>query len=289
MKAEHVFACDATLGEGASWDQARGKLWWVDILGKRLFCGDPSTGKYASWEMDTEIGAAVAAPHGRRALVLRDRVELFTPETGARDIVWRGDEIATNRFNDAGVDTHGALWIGSMDFDATALTGAVWRLGSGAQESKATDGIAVVNGPVFSLDGRTLYFGDTMAGKVLAMDTDPDTGMAIGRPRLHIDLGGLGGLSDGMAIDSEGCLWLARVTAGRVTRYRPDGTPDMTLAVPVPMVTSLAFGGADLRTLYVTTARIIMDDTDCAAYPDSGSVYAFQVDVAGMPENIFIP
>ncbi len=289
MKAEHVFDCDAVLGEGASWDVERQRLWWVDILGRQLFCGDPATGRYDRWAMDTEIGAAVAAPGGRRALVLRDRVELFMPETGAREAIWQGDEAPTNRFNDAGVDRHGALWIGSMDFDATAPTGILWRIGAGGDARRVADGISVMNGPVFAPNGSRLYFCDTMAGRVLALDLDPATGHAIGAPRLHIELGGFGGLADGMAIDAEGCLWLARVTAGRVTRYRPDGTPDLTLAVPVPMTTSVAFGGADLKTLFVTTGRIIMDETDLTGYPASGSVYAFRVDVAGMPEHMFLP
>jgi xylono-1,5-lactonase len=289
MKAERIFACDATLGEGASWDHQRQRLWWVDILGRRVFCGDPATGQSESWAMDIEIGAALSGPDGKRVLVLRDRVELFSPETGAREILWRSDEAPTNRFNDAGIDAHGALWIGSMDFDAAAFSGSLWRLGKGGDASQVTGGIRVVNGPVFSPDRRTLYFGDTVSGLVMTIALDPCTGLPTGQPRKHIDLGSLGGLSDGMTIDSEGCLWVARITAGRITRYKPDGTPDLTLALPVPMVTSLAFGGTDLRTLYVTTARIIFDETDLAAYPDSGSVYAFQVTTGGFEENIFIP
>jgi xylono-1,5-lactonase len=144
MKAERVFACDAQLGEGASWDVERQKLWWVDILGKRLFCGDPATGQYDQWAMDTEIGAAVKAPDGKRALVLRDRVELFTPETSARQLVWQGSEPTSNRFNDAGVDSYGTLWIGSMDFDAEAPTGVLWRVGADGWASKMADGISVI-------------------------------------------------------------------------------------------------------------------------------------------------
>ncbi len=275
-----LFPCDAMLGEGVSWDAATARLWWVDILGKRLFRGDPATGVVEQWPQPTEIGAAIACADGRRALVLRDRVDLFDAETGTRTLLWQGDEAPSNRFNDAGTDRAGNLWITSMDFDAVAPTGALWRVTPAGEGRRLLTGYPCLNGPVFSPDNRTLYMGDTMAGRVLAFDHDPATG-DLGDARPFIDLGGLAGLADGMAVDADGCLWLARVSSGRVTRYAPDGAPLMTIALPVPMVTSCAFGGTDNATLYMTTARIIMDETDLAAYPDSGSVYSVATTARG--------
>lgn len=286
MQAEVAFLCEAQLGEGASWDVARNRLWWVDILGKRVFCGDTDTGSVAAWDMPTEVGAAVGAADGRRALVLRDHVALFDAETGATERFWTGTERAENRFNDAGTDPEGCLWIASMDFDATAETGALWRLSRDGNANEMHGHYACVNGPVFAPDGRMIYFCDTMGGRVLKAPYVPDAD-ALGPVRLHIDLGDFGGLSDGMAIDAEGCLWLARFTAGRVTRYDPDGAAMTTFALPVPMVTSLAFGGPDLGLLYATTARIILSATDLAAYPTSGSVYVLDPGVKGLRETPF--
>jgi len=281
MQTEKRFASTALLGEGASWDADAQALWWVDILGRKLHRADPASGRIESWDQPTEIGASLAAADGRRVLVLRDRVELFEAASGARAIFWHGNEHATNRFNDAGLDRQGNLWVASMDFDATAPTGALWRVTPTGEATRVLGGYAVVNGPVFSPDGGTIYFADTMAGRIMACDHDAASG-AVSDPRLFVALGPYDGLADGMAMDAEGCLWLARITAGRVTRYSPDGRALLTVAVPVPMVTSCAFGGADLSSLYITTARILLSDADLAAYPDSGSVFSVPVQTHGL-------
>ncbi len=283
---EILFPCDAILGEGVNWDPEEQLLWWVDILGKMLFCGNPANGHIKSWPQDQEIGAALPAPNRKRALVMRDHVDLFDPSSGERHLFWKGEELPTNRFNDAGTDRLGNLWITSMDFDATAPTGALWRVTPQGKGRRVITGYPCLNGPVFSPDNLTLYMGDTMNGRVLAYDHDPATG-DLTNERVFVDLGAFGGLSDGMAIDVEGCLWLSRVTAGRITRYAPDGSALATIAVPVPMVTSCTFGGVDMSTLYMTTARIIMDDIDLAAYPDSGAVFAVEAGVKGCKQTVF--
>jgi sugar lactone lactonase YvrE len=286
MQAEKRFASAALLGEGASWDAGGPALWWVDILGRKLFRGDMESGRIESWVQPTEIGASIASADGRRVLILRDRVEMFDPASGAHMLFWQGYESATNRFNDAATDRQGNLWVSSMDFDASAPTGALWRVTPVGEATKVLSGYAVVNGPVFSPDGRTLYFADTMAGKIMACDYDATSG-TVSEPRLFLALGPFDGLADGMAMDAEGCLWLARITAGRVARYDPNGQALLTIALPVPMVTSCAFGGADLSLLFITTARILLNDADLAAYPDSGSVYCVPTQARGLPSIPF--
>ena len=286
MQAEKLYASAALLGEGASWDADAQAFWWVDILGRKLYRADPASGRIETWDQPTEIGASIAAADGRRVLVLRDRVELFHPSSGARQVFWQGNEPATNRFNDAGMDRHGNLWVASMDFDATAPTGALWRVTPNGKATRVLGGYAVVNGPVFSPDGGTLYFADTMKGRIMVCDYDAASG-AVSGPRLFVALGPYDGLADGMAMDAEGCLWTARITAGRITRYSPDGRPLLTVAVPVPMVTSCAFGGADLSNLYITTARILLNDADLGAYPDSGSVFCMTTQARGVPFTPF--
>lgn len=281
MQAEKLFASAALLGEGASWDADAQALWWVDILGRKLYRADPATGWIESWDQPTEIGASLAAADGRRVLVLRDRVELFDPASVTRAVFWQGDEPATNRFNDAALDRQGNLWVASMDFDATAPTGALWRVTQAGEATRVLGGYAVINGPVFSPDGGTLYFADTMAGRIMVCEYDAASG-AVSDPRLFMALGPYEGLADGMAIDAEGCLWVARITAGRVTRYSPQGAAVTTVAVPVPMVTSCAFGGANLSNLYITTARILLNDADLGAYPDSGSVFCMATQARGL-------
>jgi D-xylonolactonase len=211
---------------------------------------------------------------------------MFDPANGARREVWRGTERAKNRFNDAGVDRAGNLWITSMDFDAEEPTRHLWRVDPRVEGRSVLGGYPVLNGPVFSPDDRTIYFADTMNGRVLRARHHPDLG-SLGTPEILIDLGPFEGLADGMAIDSEGCVWLARITAGCVSRYAPDGPPLATIALPVPMVTSVAFGGPGLGTLFVTTARIILSERDLDAYPRSGSAFALRPGVKGLDGGCF--
>lgn len=282
MTAERIFAGDALLGEGACFEPESDRLWWVDILGRRVFCGNPEDGQIRHWEVESEVGACLPMVDGRRALVLRNSVIAFTPDGGPQETLWHGDEPANNRFNDACIAPDGTLWITSMDFDAEAETGALWRVTGDGNAVCAESGFACLNGPAFSPDGGTLYLSDTMQGRVFAYDHDPRSG-ALRNRRIHIDLGRFGGLADGMTVDRAGTLWLAQLTVGRVGGYAPDGAHVATIPVPVPMPTSVAFGGGDLRTLYITTARIIADDCDLAAWPDSGSVYAVRMDEPGLP------
>lgn len=279
-------AAEARLGEGASWDGRGQALWWVDILGRRLMRSDAATGRLGHWDQPTEIGAALGAAGGGRVLVLRDRVEFFDPVFGRRRLFWQGPEPITNRFNDAGVDRSGNLWVSSMDFDALVPNGALWRLTPDGTATRVLSGYRVLNGPVFSPDGTRLYLCDTMAATVLVCDYDAARG-TVSTPRPFVTLGASDGLADGMAMDRDGCLWLAQIMAGRVTQFSPSGAALRSIPFPVPMVTSCAFGGRDLSTLYVTSARILMSDADLAAAPASGSVFSVQTPVRGLPIPLF--
>ena len=290
MTIKLVFPGECELGEGVCWDDTAQSLWWVDILGRRLFCGKPDSPNVQScvesWTMPTEIGACLPKADGGRLVVLRDRVEAFYDDPLERELIWEANEPPTNRFNDAVIDPVGNLWITSMDFDGEAPTGQLWRLDPKGSASTHLSGYRILNGPVFSPDGASIYIGDTMNGQVLRASHTVGSG-AVGKPTVFIDLGPFGGLSDGMAMDTEGCLWLARVTAGRISRYSPEGDELLTIPLPVPMVTSVSFGGPKLDTLYVTTGRILLSAREIDAYADSGSVFAIPTGVTGFPSNRF--
>lgn len=276
------------LGEGMMWLEATRRIAWVDILGKRLMISDDDGKNLVQMDQETEIGAVLPSIGEELILVLRNEVVAFNVGTGERRLVWSAAELepASNRFNDATVDRNGNLWIGSMDFDADAPNGNLWRVAPDGTAKLKTSGYNCLNGPAFSPDGGTLYVGDTMAGRVLAFDLDISTG-DLSNERILIDLNPFEGLPDGMAVDSEGNIWLCQVTAGRIGCYSPLGVKKRAVALPVPMVTSCCFGGRDLRTLYVTSARIILDEPDLAAYPRSGSLYTIATGVQGLPPNRF--
>jgi len=272
-----------TLGEGMICLPGGTEIAWVDILGKRLMRADLDGGDLRETQMETEIGAVLPGRVGEIVLVLRRQVVAMDLETGARRPIWEAGEreAESNRFNDATVDPFGNLWITSMDFDAEAPTGNLWRLTPQGNASVMAGGFPCLNGPAFSPDGKHLYLGDTMNGKVLVYGHDPESGR-LTEPRVFVDLRPFGGLSDGMTVDAGGNLWLCQATAGRVGRFAPDGTKIGTVALPVPIVTSCCFGGPDLSTLYITTARIILDECELEAYPDSGSLYRVETNATGL-------
>jgi sugar lactone lactonase YvrE len=189
-------------------------------------------------------------------------------------------DLPGNRLNDAAVDARGRLWFGSMHFDAEEPTGSLYRLDPDGTLAVADRGYRVTNGPAFSPCGRVLYHNDTVAGLVLAFDLDEESG-AVSNRRVFASLGPGEGLPDGMAVDAAGHVWVACATGGAVHRYHPSGRLLERVLVPSPVVTSVAFGGPSLSTLFATTARIMMSDRDLVAWPLSGALFAFETDAVG--------
>lgn len=288
MAAEMILRRQDFLGEGMMWLEKSQQIAWVDILGKKLMIAEPDGTGAREYQQETEIGAVLPAADGRLVLVLRKDIVLFDQTSGHTQLLWSaaGQEPDTNRFNDAAIDSVGNLWVGSMDFDAEKPSGNLWVVTPEGTAAMKASGFRCLNGPVFSPDGRTMYLGDTMAGRVLAYDVDLTTA-ELANMRQFVDLNPFGGLPDGMAVDEHGNVWVCQITAGRIGNYAPDGRRIQSIALPVPIVTSCCFGGRDLSTLYATTARIILDDTELAAYPDSGSLFALSPGVRGLLPNVF--
>ena len=288
MILEKILPRQDLLGEGIIWLDKTQQIAWVDILGQKFMLAEADGSNIREYNQKNEIGAVLPAHDGKLILVLRHKILSFDEASGKSETLWSasGLEPKTNRFNDAGVDPLGNLWISSMDFDAQASSGNLWRLTPSGLCEKMVSDFRCLNGPVFSADGKTLYLGDTMAGEILAYDLEIGSGQLFNK-RIFVDLKPFGGLPDGMTIDSHGNIWVCQITAGRVGCYSPNGKKISSIACPVPVVTSCCFGGKKLKTLYATTARIILDPIDLDAYPDSGSLFAINLDVEGVPPNEF--
>jgi sugar lactone lactonase YvrE len=214
----------------------------------------------------------------------------FDLDTGAKSMLapFEADKPG-NRPNDGRVDPTGGFWIGSMGRANSRETapGAVYQYKAGGFITILRD-IKVPNSTCFSPDGRTAYFTD--AGEVIRKcPIDPTTGLPVGEwSDFAASPEGLGH-ADGSVVDSEGYLWSARWGGSAVVRFAPDGHVDRVVTLPVSRVTCPAFGGADLRTLYITTAREGLSADQLAKEPHAGSVFALQVDVPGLPETVLKP
>lgn len=282
------------LGESPLWHPVEQVLYWVDIPGQRLCRFDPAQGVHREWPLPAEPGCCAALLGGGLLLAMRDGVWRFDPATGERSrIAPPPYDPAGQRFNDGKPDAQGRLWVGTLD-DARAPNAALYRLDRDRRLTRVADGITTSNGLAFSLDGRTVYWADTKAHVVMALDVEPVGGTLSRRRVFHAfapradgqPLDSYGGRPDGAAVDSEGAYWVAMFEGQRLVRLAPDGTLLGELPLPVRCPTMPCFGGPDLRTLYITTARQNRPADELAAQPLAGRVLTLRVSVPGLPAHL---
>ncbi len=279
-------------GEGAVWSAGDQRLYWVDINRFLIRALDARSGAVLSWHFDEPPTAlALTDRPGVILAALSSRLILWTPGTNARDAF--GSRLETwpqARFNDGRADPSGRFWVGSMgnnvgpDGEGLAVEpglGALMRCDADGGRTVIETGLGIANTLCWSPDGATFYFADTMENEVRAYDFDAPSG-EISNPRPFL-AGFERGRPDGSAVDAEGFLWNARHGGGCVVRVAPDGRIDQVVDIPSSNVTTCAFGGPDLRTLYVTTAR--GSDGD-AGHRLAGSLFALPAPAPGLPERV---
>ncbi len=283
MRAEHAFAVGAELGEGPVWFAHESALWLVDIKGCRLHRLRPGTGEQRSWPTPAPPGFLAPRAAGGLVVGLKGAIHRFDPASGQfTALVPVEPHLPENRLNDGCVSPEGALWFGSMHDPQIRPSGTLYRLDAEGRCVRLDAGYIVTNGPAFSPDGRTFYHTDSPARTVYAFDR-PEPHVLTGK-RVLIRIEAAAGYPDGTAVDAEGCLWIALWSGWAVRRYSPDGRLLATVRLPCSQVTKVAFGGADLRTAYVTTARQGLSPAERAAQPLAGDVFCFSAPAAGLPQ-----
>ena len=278
-EAELVWDLKAELAEGPVWDSARACLWFVDIKGRHLHRFAPATGEKASWDAPDQIGFALPAEDGSLICGVRGGLYRFAVDTEDFSLFQPVEtDRPQNRLNDGFVAPDGSLWFGSMDDSEAQKTGALYRWCRGALE-RHDDGYGVTNGPCLSPDGRTLYHHDTLARTILAFDHH-DGVLSNRRVFAKTD----DGYADGPSMDAQGVLHVGLFNGWGVARFSPEGERIGTIRAPVQTVTKAAFGGPDLRDLYMTTAWLGNADKR-AEQPTLGGLYRVSVDTPGLPQH----
>jgi sugar lactone lactonase YvrE len=281
------------LGESPFWHPTEQALYWCDIPGRQLHRYHPTTGIHRHWAFDCEPCSMAPMPDGRLLLAMRDGLWRFDPATGERRLLAPPPyDTAVERFNDGKADPQGRFWVGTIYEPREPALAALYRWSDGRLERIAGD-VTVSNGLAWSPDGRHLYWSDTKAHRIDLLDVDPTDGSVSNRrPFMQFApkpaggaLEAYGGRPDGAAMDSEGCYWSAMFEGQRLLRLAPDGCVLREVRLPVRCATMACFGDADLRTLYVTTARDKRPAEELAAQPWAGQVLRIRVDVAGLPVN----
>ncbi|MEU1597833.1 SMP-30/gluconolactonase/LRE family protein [Streptomyces sp. NPDC005708] len=275
---EVAVRAEAALGEGPTWDTGARRLIWVDILGSRVHTYDPASGHRTVMATEQHVGAAKPRVGGGLVVNLRDGVGLYEP--GGRDFRWLlRERVPGRRANDAAVAPDGSLWAGTMRYDEAPGGGSLSRIAPDGTVRTVLDDVAVSNGTGWSPDGRLMYYIDSPTRRVDVLDVGDDGLPLDRRPLARVDRG----FPDGLAVDADGCVWVALWDGGAVHRYTPSGELDRVLELPVPRPTACAFGGADLADLYITTARTGPD----APHPLSGSVLVVPGAGKGLPQPAF--
>jgi sugar lactone lactonase YvrE len=278
MKPEHLFETQAALGEGPIWDARTQTLYWIDILNKRIYRGGD-----VLIELDDIIGCI--APRKSGGLVLTQRfgfASLDLDSLTVTSLTSLSDEPSNNRFNDGKCDPRGRFLAGTMDMGEKDPNGSLYSFEKNAI-TKLVGHVTISNGLTWSPDYKTLYYIDTPTREVRAFDYDLETG-AVADPRSIICIPDGFGWPDGMTSDMQGNLWIAMWGGAQVTKWNPN-TGQLLEKIPVPAknVSSCIFGGKDLNELYITSARVGLDETTLAQYPLTGGLFRIQTDVEGMP------
>ena len=271
------------LGESPIWNIAEQALYWVDIRAPAIRRLDARSGQLQSWDMPDLIGSIAFAGDGRLIAMLPDRLVLFDPKDGRIDTLEQlGSPRPGHRFNDGRCDPAGRLWAGTMHNVTRAPEGTLYRYDPGQGLKAVMDGISIPNSLAWSPDGRTMYFADSLCYTIYAFAFTPETG-AVGGRRVFAKTTPPA-FPDGSAADCEGYLWNAEFSGGRVVRYAPDGRVDRVITCPIDRPTCCAFGGPELRTLFITSTCQNMTAAERAAQPLAGALFAIDVDVHGLPE-----
>jgi len=288
---ESSFACvldvKASLGECPVWSVDEQALYWIDINAPSLNRFDPARGTNSAWPMPQAIGCFALRVRGGFVAALRDGIWFVDGQGGLeRRIAAAPYDPEHHRFNDGRADAQGRFWAGTMNEKRDASSARLYRLSSDLDLVPVLDDMTISNGLAWSPDGRTMYHADTPARTVRAYDFDGARGTPA-NGRVFARFEGETDRPDGAAVDSEGCYWCAFYRGAKVVRLSPQGLRLTEYAVPAMCPTMCAFGGDDLRTLYVTTARQMREADELARLPESGGIFAMRVDVAGVPEPKF--
>lgn len=290
LTARLVLDGKCQLGEGPLWHAGRQQLFFFDINEQTLFAVTARGEVAESWLFNEIATAAALVDNDMLVLATETGLKYFDLKAGglARLIEIEADNAVT-RSNDCRVHPSGAFWIGTMTkSEEEAPVGSVYHYRAGVL-STIKSGISIPNATCFSPDGRIAYWSDTPTKKIVQCPTDPATGLPSGEWTLFADVSDHRGYPDGAVVDSEGYLWNARWGGSCVVRHAPDGSVDRIVEVPVSQVTCPAFGGPDLRTLFITTAAKNLTPEQLAAEKVAGGLFAVEVDVAGQPETPIQP
>lgn len=288
MTVEIALDAQAELGEGPRWHAGERRLYWVDIARNELHRFDPSSGADEVRAFDAPVGCFAFRASGGLLLAMKDGLALLDDWGG--DLRPLGEQLFADdpelRFNDGRTDPAGRFWAGSVNMTKSARNAALYRVDPDGTIDLIESGMLTCNGAAFNADGTAFRHADTPSHELRAYAADPASGALSDRHIIRRFPEGRG-RPDGGSFDAEGCYWSALFDGGRVVRLDDQGEILATVHLPVLRPTMIVFGGDDLRTAYVTSARTGLSEAQLDEQPHAGAIFSFRVDVPGLPEIPF--
>jgi len=276
------------LGESPYWSEERQSFFWVDIENGKLFEHKLDSGKTTIKSFPHRLTLVLEGKENELILALDRKIASYNLETGNLDWLTEVEaDLPLNRFNDGKCDAKGRLWIGTLSTKFTKGSGSLYRVGKDLKPEKQLDQLTISNGMAWTADNQTFYFIDTPTRQIKAYHFELETG-EIEFDRVAIEIPEELGFPDGMCIDREGMLWVAHYGGSGVYRWNPTtGELIEKIELPVPHVTSCAFGGSNMDTLLITTAQENLSKDQLKEYPLSGDVFLVKTETRGEEANRF--
>jgi L-arabinonolactonase len=286
---ERVGRFRAELGESPFWNAADGTVCWVDIPGRRLVETSPANGAEALHDFPEQTGFVLPCDDAMMLVGQENSIERFDPVRRTMDRLTEIEpDDPTTRTNDAACDPWGRLIAGTMQMAAPgaapAPIGVLRQFSAGAPVRILDTEISIINGLAFSPGGDVIYWADTPRRIIWQASYGGATG-EVGPKRPFVELSAEEGRPDGAAVDAHGCYWIAASRGFRLLRYTPQGRLDLCVHLPIERPTKLAFGGADLKTIFITTASSDLTGSD--PQPLAGHLLAFDIGIAGLPQPAY--
>lgn len=287
LQVSRISAQADLLGESPVWDGRRQRLYWVDGVSRLIRAHDQETGAFHSWQCPSTVGSIALGVGDTLVAGLVDGIYRLDLETGDFTPVFCPDPVdPAIRFNDGKNDRQGRFLCGSMGIHADPL-GRLYRVDVTGRTDVFASGIRISNALCFSPDGATMYFADSLERKIRAYDYSTDDAPLKGY-RVLIDTEPYGSGPDGATVDAEGGIWVCLIQTGKIARFLPDGSLDRMIDAPTDMPSCIAFGGADLSTLFVTSIKDSGSGRAISKHPEGGMLFAIDgLGVRGLPEARF--
>jgi sugar lactone lactonase YvrE len=282
--AEHFFSVQNDLGEGPRWHTEQQKLYWVDIERGQIHSLEWRSKAHQIHEIGVAVGCLAFRQSGGLVLATADGFCYWSAREGIAPIIDPRQGDGEGRFNDGAIDRKGRFWAGTMT--PQGAVNSLYRLSPSGRVERMEQGIGISNGMGWSPEGDVFYFTDSPAKTIYAYDFDPSDGR-ISNKRMWVHTPDEPGVPDGLAVDQDGCVWSARWDGWKIDRYDPDGNRLQEVRLPCQRPTSCTFGGEDLNTLIITSARVDLDDEALKEQPLAGDLFCYDAGIKGVGETFF--